>query len=51
VLFDVLPTTLSQKYCDLVKIVLDNSQNFGIIPHILRHNDPSGLAFGDFIDG
>ena len=35
---------LSQKYCDLMKIVLDNSQNFRIISHILRHDEPSGHA-------
>ena len=27
-----------------MKIVLDNSQNFGIISHILKHEEPSGLA-------
>jgi hypothetical protein len=42
--FDGGRSSLSQKYCDSVKIVLDNSQNFSIISHILKHEEPSGHA-------
>lgn len=34
---------LSQNYCELVKIVLDNSQNFGIILHTLRQENLVGM--------
>jgi hypothetical protein len=37
-------SALSQKYCDSVKIVLDTSQNFGIISHILKQENQSWRA-------